>query len=62
MAGSTIGDHFVLETYTSSIRGKGSKKHGHGVFATSYKKSNSADGYVTVAAQADGLHIIDVSK
>ncbi|KJA29589.1 hypothetical protein HYPSUDRAFT_195963 [Hypholoma sublateritium FD-334 SS-4] len=61
MTGSTINDHFVLETYTSSSLSKGSKKHGPGVFAASYKKSNTTDGYVTVAAQADGIHIIDVS-
>lgn len=61
MTSSTIGDHFVLATYTSSVRGKSSKKHGPGVFATSYKKSSSSDGYVTVAVQADGVHVIDVS-
>lgn len=61
MTSSTISDHFVLETYTSSSHSKGSKKHGPGVFAASYKKSNTTDGYVTVAAQADGIHIIDVS-
>ena len=61
MTGSTISDHFVLETYTSSHRGKETKKHGPGIFAASSKKPNTADGYVTVAAQADGIHIIDVS-
>ncbi|KAF9478651.1 hypothetical protein BDN70DRAFT_879661 [Pholiota conissans] len=61
MSSSTLSDHFVLATYTSSVRRKSSKKHGPGVYATSYKKANTSDGYVTVAAQADGVHVIDVS-
>ncbi|KAJ3517602.1 hypothetical protein NLJ89_g407 [Agrocybe chaxingu] len=32
-----------------------------GVYASSHQKSNSSDGYVTVAAQADGVHVLDVS-
>ncbi|KAF5322833.1 hypothetical protein D9619_000235 [Psilocybe cf. subviscida] len=40
---------------------KSSQKNAPGIYATSYSKNNSADGFVTVAAQADGLHIVDVS-
>lgn len=60
MASTSISDPFVLSSYTSSSRGKLSQKNAPGIYATSYSKSNSADGFVTVAAKADGLHIVDV--
>ncbi|KAH9482205.1 hypothetical protein JR316_0004300 [Psilocybe cubensis] len=62
MASSIINETFVLANYTSSARGKSTKKYTPGVYATSTKKnSNSADGYVTVAVQADGVHVLDTS-
>ncbi|KAF8165883.1 hypothetical protein B0H34DRAFT_254615 [Crassisporium funariophilum] len=59
MTSCTIDEPFVLASYTSSFRGKSVQRP---LYATSYRKTGSnADGYVTVAAQADGVHILDVS-
>ncbi|KAF8883188.1 hypothetical protein CPB84DRAFT_193080 [Gymnopilus junonius] len=57
----SINDIFVVSSYTSSARGKSTAKYTPGVYASSSKKANSSDGFVTVAVQADGVHVLDVS-
>ncbi|PPQ94798.1 hypothetical protein CVT25_007435 [Psilocybe cyanescens] len=62
MASSSINETFVLANYTSSVRGKSAKKYTPGVYASCTKKNtSSSDGYVTVAVQADGVHVLDTS-
>jgi len=56
---SNINEPFRLATYTSTIRGKHIPRK-PGVYATVSRKS-SLDDHVTVAVQADGVHILDVS-
>lgn len=62
---SSIGEPFVLSTYATSQRlpkssGGKKQKTSANVFATHEKASGSSDGYATVTAQADGVHILDV--
>ena len=59
MSKSNISEPFLLATYTSTIRGIPLLKK-PGVYATVSRKSSS-DDHVTVAVQADGVHILDVS-
>ena len=59
MSKSNIGEPFLLATYTSTIRGNKLLRK-PGVYATVSQKSSS-DDHVTVAVQADGVHILDVS-
>ena len=59
MSKSNISEPFLLATYTSKLRGKNLPRK-PGVYATVSRKSNS-DDQVTVAVQADGVHILDVS-
>ncbi|KAF9461998.1 hypothetical protein BDZ94DRAFT_1262189 [Collybia nuda] len=65
---SSIGEPFLLSTYATSQRlqksaGRKGKKQklSANVFATHEKASGSSDGYATVTAQADGIHILDIS-
>ncbi|KAF8076806.1 hypothetical protein FPV67DRAFT_1472732 [Lyophyllum atratum] len=64
---ASIGEPFVLSTYGTSQQlpksGAGSKKQRGpaNVFATHEKASGSSDGYATVTAQADGIHLLDIS-
>ena len=62
MSNSNINDIFVLSSYTSSARGKAAAKYTPGVYASSSKSAKSSDGFVTVAVQADGVHVLDVRK
>ena len=55
MASSNINEPFVLATYHSTLRGNLNPRLG--AFASVHQIS---DKYVTVAAQADGVHILDV--
>ncbi|KAG6856986.1 hypothetical protein H0H87_011080 [Tephrocybe sp. NHM501043] len=65
--GASISEPFVLSTYASSKQlpksGSGGKKQRGltNVFATHGKASGSSDGYATVAAQGDGVHVVDIS-
>ena len=59
MRTSNIGEPFLLATYTSTVRGLHLQRK-PGVYATVSQKSSS-DDHVTVAVQADGVHILDVS-
>ena len=59
MSKSKIGEPFLLATYTSTIRGNNLLRK-PGVYATVSQKSSS-DDHVTVAVQADGVHVLDVS-
>ncbi|KAF5387687.1 hypothetical protein D9615_000759 [Tricholomella constricta] len=64
---ASISEPFVLSTYGASQQlpksGTGSKKQraSASVFATHENVSGSSDGYATVTAQADGIHILDIS-
>ncbi len=55
MSCSNINEPFVLATYYSTLRGNLNPRFG--AFASVHQRS---DEYVTVAAQADGVHILDV--
>lgn len=63
---ASINEPFLLATYGTPQRlsksGSGSKKQKPltNVFATHGKASGSSDGYATVTAQADGIHVLDV--
>jgi len=59
MSKSNINEPFLLTTYTSTIRGNHIQRK-PGVYATVSRKSSS-DDHVTVAVQADGVHVLDVS-
>ncbi|KAG6897610.1 hypothetical protein C0992_013050 [Termitomyces sp. T32_za158] len=63
-AGAHINEPFVLSTYSASQKlsksASGSKKQ-PSVFATYEKASGSSDGYATIAAHADGVHVLDIS-
>lgn len=59
MSKSNIGEPFLLATYTSTIRDFHLLRK-PGVYASVSQKSSS-DDHVTVAVQADGVHILDVS-
>ncbi|KIM35166.1 hypothetical protein M413DRAFT_20795 [Hebeloma cylindrosporum] len=61
MSSSNINDPFVLASYTSSFRGKTHQKYTPGVYASSYKRPNKTNEFVSVAVQADGLHVLDLS-
>ncbi|KAG7447648.1 uncharacterized protein BT62DRAFT_1075023 [Guyanagaster necrorhizus] len=60
---SSIQEPFSLSSYATSRRlQKKSQKDGKSsVYASHTATSTSSDGYVTVAAQGDGVHILDVS-
>src|SRR5258705_12447633 len=62
MAGSNLSEPFVLATYTSTLRGTVLVKPLVGAYASAHQRSNKSDEYVTVAAQADAVHILDVSR
>lgn len=54
-----IEEPFQLSSYTSSYRGKQKSSVSEHVFANSVP-SKGKEGLVTVTAQADGIHIVDV--
>ncbi|TFK43898.1 hypothetical protein BDQ12DRAFT_623122 [Crucibulum laeve] len=61
---AAINEPFLLSSYASTTKAQKSKtesKRPANVYATYQKASSSSDGYVTVAAQADGVHVVDVS-
>ncbi|PBK67026.1 hypothetical protein ARMSODRAFT_1020992 [Armillaria solidipes] len=60
---SSIQEPFSLSTYATSRRlQKKSQKGGKAsVYASHTTTPTSSDGYVTVTAQGDGVHILDVS-
>jgi hypothetical protein len=58
---SNVTEPFVLATYTSTLRGAVLHKPWIGAYASVHQRANKPDEYVTVAAQADAVHILDVS-
>ena len=66
MMDATIGEPFLLSSYSISQRLPKSAASGKArqtpsnVYATHDSGSRSSDGYVTVTAQGDGVHVIDV--
>jgi hypothetical protein len=61
MAGSNISEPFVLATYTSTLRAAVLQKSLAGAYASVHQRSNKTDEYVTIAAQGDAVHVLDVS-
>jgi hypothetical protein len=55
----SIEEPFQLSSYTSSYRGKQKSTGSEHVFVNSVS-SRSKEGLVTVTAQADGVHLVDV--
>lgn len=62
MSPSNIREPFVLATYISTLRGHVLDKALVGAYASVHQRSNNSNEYVTVAAQADAVHILDVSR
>ncbi|KAK0491504.1 hypothetical protein IW261DRAFT_1438088 [Armillaria novae-zelandiae] len=60
---SSIQEPFSLSTYATSkrLQKKSQKGSKSSVYASHTTTSTSSDGYVTVTAQGDGVHILDVS-
>lgn len=62
---STIGEPFLLSSYglsKSLPKGTGDLNRGSSyVTATFADGTKSADGYATITAQGDGVHVLDVS-
>ncbi|KAF6740925.1 hypothetical protein DFP72DRAFT_1182048 [Ephemerocybe angulata] len=60
----SIEEPFQLSSYTSSFRGKQKPSSTGHVFARSVnaKSRSTREGLVTVAAQADGIHLVDISS
>ncbi|KAH6912477.1 hypothetical protein BKA70DRAFT_1530271 [Coprinopsis sp. MPI-PUGE-AT-0042] len=61
---TSIEDPFQLSSYTSSSRWKGKKSSLDHVYISQLNSSLSKsrkEGYVTVATQADGVHLVDIS-
>mgnify|MGYP006955311602 FL=1 len=58
----SVDEPFQISTYTSSYRGKQKSAIGDHVFVNSVsrKGKSKGEGVVTVAAQADGIHLVDV--
>lgn len=57
----SISEPFVLATYASTLRGAVRDRTLVGAYTSVHRISNKLDEYVTVAAQADSVHILDVS-
>jgi hypothetical protein len=60
---ATISEPFVLSSYSLSQRLPKSTAEAQtpsNVYATYDNGSGSSDGYVTVTAQGDGVHVLDV--
>lgn len=59
---SSVNEPFILSSYTLPKRFAYSGKPLANVYAThQYASTSTVEGYVTVAAQGDGVHILDVS-
>ncbi|KAL0577449.1 hypothetical protein V5O48_004518 [Marasmius crinis-equi] len=61
---SSIGEPFTLSSYGIPQRLSKSGKlpsTSSDLYATHHKASGSSEGYVTVAAQGDGVHVLEVS-
>ena len=61
---TAVNEPFLLSSYTLPKRfARPKSKRISNVYAThQHASTSSAEGYVTVAAQGDGVHILDVSK
>jgi hypothetical protein len=63
---STIGEPFLLSSYALRRQiprpknESGSKKVPAKIHVSSDSSSKNLDGYVTIAAQGDGVHVFDV--
>ncbi|KAJ3992530.1 hypothetical protein F5050DRAFT_1579367 [Lentinula boryana] len=61
---ASVGEPFLLSSYTTSKKAsKLSKSYRElpNIHASHYKAGRSSEGYVTVAAQGDGVHVLDLT-
>jgi len=56
---ASIGKPFLLSSYNLPKR-LPKPTDASSIYVTHTRTSNNSDGYVTVAAQGDGIHILDV--
>ena len=65
---TTIGDPYLLSTYSLPSKSKKGKEkvttveEQHAIFASHSRVGKKRDGQVTIAAQGDGIHILDVCR
>lgn len=58
---TSIGDPFLLSSYSLSSRlSSSSRKTLDGVLYVTHQAGEKSEGYATVAAQGDGVHVLDV--
>lgn len=57
---AAINEPFLLSTYSVTQRTSKSSKRQTGIYASYQKPSSNSDGFVSVAAQSDGVHVLDV--
>lgn len=63
---AAINEPFLLSSYSATQRTSKSglkiknQRRQAGVYASYQKPSNNSDGFVSVAAQSDGVHVLDV--
>ncbi|KAJ3936063.1 MAG: hypothetical protein NXY57DRAFT_306926 [Lentinula lateritia] len=61
---ASLGEPFLLSSYTTTNKAsKSSKTSGRlpSIFASHHGTGGSSDGHITVAAQGDGVHVLDLS-
>ncbi|KAF9450156.1 hypothetical protein P691DRAFT_665850 [Macrolepiota fuliginosa MF-IS2] len=59
---AAINEPFLLSSYSVIQRSKiKNQRRQTGVYASYQKPSSNSDGFVSVAAQADGVHVVDVA-
>jgi hypothetical protein len=61
---ATLSEPFLLSTYglpKRSFNGISELNRGPSYIYLSHSKAKSSDGYATIAAQGDGVHVLDVS-
>ncbi|KAE9407182.1 hypothetical protein BT96DRAFT_874785 [Gymnopus androsaceus JB14] len=54
---ASVGEPFVLSSYSTTKKTSKSAS----IFASHHKAGGISEGYVTVAAQGDGIHVLDLS-
>lgn len=57
---SSIGQPFVLSSYDSPSKLPKGSENSVGAYASYGQASTSSEGYATVAAQGNGVHVLNV--
>lgn len=60
MTETLVGEPFLLSSYGLPPRLFKSQKNVSSIYAAYEKVSEKSEGHVTVAAQGDGVHVLDV--